>query len=137
MDRPPVDVLHHQVGTAVGRGAAFVERGDVRMLELGQNLPFDDEPLDQLGDVKAGPQHLDGDAALELIVFTLGQEHHAHSAGADRLYDAVWAEALTRFNALGAPRGIDDGRIILGASDPAFNFALELRVAEGLQVSLA
>ena len=74
--------------------AEVVDGEDVRVVELGHRLGLAleaGEPLRVLRHLLG--QHLDGHIPLEPLV--LSPVHHAHSAGADLLDDAVVAECLT------------------------------------------
>jgi hypothetical protein len=44
VDGDAVDVFHDRVHRSVGQGAAVQEMCDVRMIELGKDLPLDPEP---------------------------------------------------------------------------------------------
>ena len=73
VDRPPLDVLHDEVGAAVLGGAAVEQLGDVRMVEVGEDLALGAEAADDLVGVHAAPDELDRDPLLELLVGPLRQ----------------------------------------------------------------
>ena len=89
IERQAIDVLHHQVGATVFGSATVIEAGDVRMLELSQNLPFDQDTLFGVADSEPMPQHFDRDLLFVLVVRTSGKEDIAGTTGTQRLDEAI------------------------------------------------
>ena len=93
VDRPPVDVLHDEVGLAVLGGAAVEQPRDVRVIERrrgsaarrgsgGAPASVSMPALDQL----------DRDALLELVVGAHGHVHRAHAAAPISPHEPVRAD---------------------------------------------
>jgi hypothetical protein len=61
-------VLHDHIGQVVVAGAAVEQPSDVGVLEVGQDLPFHQEPPPDLGVVGASADQLDRDLLAVLIV---------------------------------------------------------------------
>ncbi len=80
MDGNSIHVLHHQKQVAVGGDAAIQQAGNIRMLELGQNLPFLAEPFPKQIGRQGQVDEFDGDLLLELPVGTMRQLDGAHPA---------------------------------------------------------
>ena len=91
IDRRALHVLHHEVGKALGRGAAVEEPRDVRMVQRGEDLPLVAEAADDQLRVHAAADHLDGDRVLE-IAGAPGQIDRAHAAASDAALDHVGAD---------------------------------------------
>ena len=62
IDRPPVDMLHHEVGGAVVGIAAVEQAGDIGMLEMRQDLPLLAQAGEKLA-FRAALQHLGDEGA--------------------------------------------------------------------------
>jgi hypothetical protein len=92
----PLDVLHHEVGSAVVRDAPVVEPGDVRMRELSEDAPLGEEAAEQVlrVDARRGTGHLDGDALGKVGIVPFCQEDVAHAPAADPLQDSVGADRI-------------------------------------------
>src|SRR6185437_6180344 len=86
------DVLHDEVGAAVGNSAAIEEFGDVGVVEGGENLTLLAEAADDGVGIHAAFDELDGDALLEGIVIADGEVDGAHAAAADLFENAVGAD---------------------------------------------
>ena len=86
------DVLHHQVRRARLVGPTIKKPGDVRMIEVGQDLPFIAEARDDQLRIHAAPDQFDGDVALIFAIVANRAVHDAHAAFADASGDAVRAE---------------------------------------------
>ncbi len=82
VQRQALDVFHHQVGIAIGRGATVVEPGHVGQVQSGQHLPLGLQPLD-LARARHAVQQLDRNRAPIHAVVALGLEHGAHAAAGD------------------------------------------------------
>ena len=95
VDRHALDVLHHQIGQALGGGAAVEQAGDVRVLEPRQDLALRAELPHALG-IEPAAHHFDGDLLQELVVVALGEIHRAHAALAEHLHELVGAQTLER-----------------------------------------
>ena len=94
--RRAFDQLHHESShVASGFSRTFfetVDRGDVRMVQRGEDLRFADEPCEAIGIVgDGGQQHFDRDVAIQLRVARA--IHLAHAADANRIEDFKNAEA--------------------------------------------
>ena len=89
-DRHALDQLHHEVGAALGL-PCIQDLGDVRMVHQGQRLPLLVEAGEHPLGVKAGANHLDGDAAV----------HGLDLVGDPDLAHAPFAELLAELEAAG------------------------------------
>ena len=92
VDRLAVHELHHEVGAAVGRGAAVQQAGDVRVFEVGQHLPLAPEAFDDVGAVQPGADDLDGNLLAEGRVDALAAIDRAHAPGGDPFAETPGAE---------------------------------------------
>ena len=106
VDRPSLDVLHHQVGPSIARGPAVDESRDVRVLQRGEDLPLGPEPPDTLL-VEQAAHDLDGHALLEGAIGALTQVDRSHAALADLRDDAVRAQSLVDGSGRGGRHGAD------------------------------
>ncbi len=89
-DRHALDQLHHEIGAALGL-PCIQDLGDVRMIHQGQRLPLLVEAGEHPLGVKAGANHLDGDAAV----------HGLDLVGDPDLAHAPFAELLAELEAAG------------------------------------
>ena len=105
VDRLPLDILHDEVGTAILGGAAVEQLGDVRMVQVSEDLALGAEAADDLVRVHAAPDELEGHPLLELLVRPLRQVDRAHAPPAELAHHPVGADALPR----------REGHILLGA----------------------
>ena len=134
VDRLPLDVLHDEVGAAVLGGAAVEQLGDVRVVEVGEDLALGAEAADDLVRVHAAPDELEGDLLLELLVGPLRQVDRAHAAPAELAHHPVGADALAgREGYILLRADPEDGRFNevaeLGlGGDEGFHFAPQLVV---------
>src|SRR4029077_1773396 len=88
------NVVHDEVGqTIVGR-ACIEQPRDIWVIELGQDLAFRSEAVQDLSRVSASIQHLDRDLFLTLTISALRQENCAHPAAPEFTYDHIRADAL-------------------------------------------
>jgi hypothetical protein len=100
------DVLHREVGKAVGSSAAVEQRGDVRVVEAGEHLPFMTEAADDGLRIHAALEDLDRDAFVEGFVIANAQKHLPHAAVAENAHEPVRADArLGGWKCLGDHRG--------------------------------
>ena len=88
-------MLHHEVGQAVLRGAAVDQPGDIRVIQLRQDLALLPEAAHYGRRVPVASDQLDGDPLSVLLVVPLGQVDGAHAAVADLAQDPVGADAAT------------------------------------------
>ncbi len=88
VDGHAVHVVDHQVGRAVGGGAAVEQAHDVGVFQAGQRLALDEKAADHLGVGGALADQFDGHALLELPL-AVRQIHFAHAARADLPDQAV------------------------------------------------
>jgi hypothetical protein len=93
-ERRPVDELHDERRC----GACLLEtvnRGDVRMIQRGEDFGFAPEPAEAL-DIRREliRKHFDGDSPLQIRI--AGAVDLAHPAFAELSGDFVWAEASAR-----------------------------------------
>src|SRR5579864_4642534 len=77
VQRLTLDILHHQEGATIRRGAAVQQTADIRVVEIGQDLALMTEAGQQILSVHAGPDQLDGDLFLEVIVVADSEEYRA------------------------------------------------------------
>ena len=103
VDVAPFDVLHHQVGLALRRGAAVEQPGDVGMGEARQQLALPGEEGERLR-VGQAAQELDRRALLEVAVVALGQEDAPHPALPDLAGEAPDAQHVACGGGAGPPR---------------------------------
>ncbi len=127
VDRQPLDVLHHQVGAAVGGAAAVQQAGDAGMLELRQDLALGAEAPHQLVGVEAALEELEGRLLAE-VPLAGRQPDRAHAA------PAQLAHELPRTHAGRLPRRSDQRVLEEGAGLPVGaqqrdDLAAQLRVA--------
>jgi len=92
IDRLALDVFHDEIGLAVSRAAAVEQSCDVRMAEIGEDLPLAPYALGRIA-CRNAAQQLDRDVTMKTVVGALGEEHGAHAAAADFLDQLVRAEA--------------------------------------------
>ena len=90
-DRQPLDVLHDEVRHAV-LGAAVEKSRDVRVLELGENLALEAEPLGHGGPVAPERRDLERHRLPVLVIVPHRLEDEAHAATSDLPDDAIGAE---------------------------------------------
>ena len=88
-DGHSVDVLHDEVELAGGRCTAVDEPCDIRVLQLGQNLPLPAELSSEFGRIWTGFHDLHGHLLAILSVIALSQIHHAHAAFAQSAEDSI------------------------------------------------
>src|SRR5688572_20105544 len=87
-----LDVLHHEVGKSIGRGAAIHQPCDVWMIERREDLPFVAKSFEDAGrsrvidDLQRAPLPI-------LVVGALDKKDGAHSAVADLTNYAIRADA--------------------------------------------
>jgi len=90
-----LDIFHHQVRPAIRGRAAINQARDVRKLEVGQNLSFGAEALDDEIRIHAPLDELDGDVFLVLIIIAYRQINCAHSAASNLSKDLIRSNAYT------------------------------------------
>ena len=78
VQRLAVHIVHDQVGKAFIRGAPVEQLDDVRMVQVGQDLPLSLKPLQQLSRVSSGGQHFHGYLPLKCLIDTFRQVDDAH-----------------------------------------------------------
>ena len=94
-DRNALDMLHDQIRLAARRGAAIEQTRDVRMLQIGQNLPLAGK-MDKSFTVGDATDQLDGDALIEVPVVALGQVDGSHAANANLMQQSPRTEHVAR-----------------------------------------
>ena len=82
------DVLHDEVGPALGRGAGVEDLGDGRMIHQRQCLPLGLETRHHFARVHARLDQLDGHPAAHRLLL-LGEPDLAHAAFADQLQQII------------------------------------------------
>jgi hypothetical protein len=103
VDRQAVDVFHDDVCGGVGKSAAIQEARDIRMVELGEDLPLDPEAGLSAPHHGAAVHHFDGDFLFELGVGAFGEENLAHTADTQGLQNSVWPYPVTYHDRQHAP----------------------------------
>ena len=96
IDANTFDVLHHQVGKAVGCGSAVDQRGDVGMRQAREHLALQAEAAQDFLRIHAALDQLDGDLLLEFVIEARGQPHRSHASAPDALLQFVGTHAITR-----------------------------------------
>ena len=144
IDANAFDVLHHQVGKAVGRGSAIDQRGDVGMVKAGEHLALQAEAAQDFLRIHAALDQLDRHLLLEFVVEARGQPHRSHASAADALLQFVGSDAMARRILLNVDAGADQslgragetGRGLVEevarrvvAREQAFDFAAQFVVA--------
>jgi hypothetical protein len=81
--RTAFDKLHHEVRMSVLGDAPVHEPRETGVLEIGQDLSFEPEPLLESRVGQPGRHHLEGDSLPELAVCAFRQVHDTHAAAAD------------------------------------------------------
>ena len=94
VQRPALDMLHHDIGRTVSGLSAIVKPRDMRVVERGKNLALAIEAFDQAGGEDARPDQLDRDLVVEIACRPLSEVDRAHPAAPDPLDHAVGADAL-------------------------------------------
>ncbi len=102
-DRHALDVLHHEVGTALLGRAGVEHLGDVRMVHQRQRLALGFEPGDDLLGVHPPLDDLERHLSTRRLL--LGEVDLAHSSFADLLPDGVVADLRCRAGQFGAGLG--------------------------------
>jgi hypothetical protein len=77
-DRNPRDVLQHDVGRAMFGGPTVEEPGDIRVLQVREDLPLVPESRHGRAAIQLEFERLDGDLLVELIVIADGETDRAH-----------------------------------------------------------
>ena len=91
--RLPVEILHHDVGTAGGVDLAVEHLHDPRVRDRGGRARFQEKSLQQIGPAdQLGRQQLHGRLALQVAV--LGQVDLSHRARSELLEDRVAADGF-------------------------------------------
>lgn len=94
MDRLTLDIFHDDIGLTLIAGTTAEQKGNVGMVEVGQDLAFGGETPP--GVLTQGPaDQLDGDPLIEALAFALGQKDHSHAAFAKLVDDAEAANLST------------------------------------------
>lgn len=71
-NRLPVDVFHDDIRKPFGGGAAVQQSRDVRMVQVGQNLPLEAQPPRAELRQQPARNRLDGHAVSKFIVIANG-----------------------------------------------------------------
>src|ERR1039458_5704731 len=82
------DILHHEVGPALRRGAGVEDFGDGRVVHERQRLPLGFEARHHFARIHARLDQLDSDAPANRLLL-LGQPHLTHAALADQLEQTI------------------------------------------------
>ncbi len=93
IDRFAVDQFHREVRRPGIVHAAVEQRGDVRVLQAGQDLAFAQEAPAQRRLVQADANALDGGLLLEAPVDAFAAVDRTHASVADHPGDAPWSDA--------------------------------------------
>ena len=140
IDRRAGDVLHHEVGKPLRRGAAIEEAGDVGMVQRREHLPLVAEAThDEVG-IHAAADHLDRDRMRE-VAGMAREVDGAHSAAAEAAVDHVCADraAEVRIVALVLIAGVDcrgrdeQTRVGIGG-EQRLDFRAQFRVAGAVRL---
>lgn len=131
-----VDVLHDDVGRAVGGCAAIEEAGDVGVVERGEDLAFGAEAGEHFRhEEEGGADDFDGDGFFELFVVAFGEEDGAHAASAEEALDGVGAETVAGggfpeegVGGVGVLDGVAGGGGLVVAMEERFDVAAEFGV---------
>ncbi len=144
VDRQAVDELHHEVRQAVVGRSAVDQAGDVRVIEVGENLAFVPETLLDEGGVEAGSDDLDRDLLVVLVIGPAAEIHGAHSAVADLSHHRVRPDPAAgplgrALQAVDEGDGVDprqrrrhdEGAGFIVSGEQRIDFARELGVVPG------
>jgi hypothetical protein len=74
----PADKFHGEERLAIYTHPCFVDLSDTGMMEQGQDLCFVVEALDQFGRDEFGTDHLEGDGAARVVLFSLVRRCPCH-----------------------------------------------------------
>ena len=88
-----IDILHHQIGPPLRRGAAIEQPRDMRVRQGRQDLPFLGEEFKRLGGGQA-VQQLDGGALVEMPVVAFRKKYAAHTAVPQLLAQAPGSQCI-------------------------------------------
>jgi hypothetical protein len=108
VERHALDVLHHEVRTALVGRAGVEHLGDGRVVHHRQSLALGTEAGDELGGVHAALDHLQGDAATDRFLLVRFPDQ-AHASLADAALQEVRADELPLGNGIGAGGGRQGG----------------------------
>ena len=92
VDRPPVDIVHDEVGQAFFDLPAIDDSRNGRMIQRCENLTFLMEPAEEVGVCQSHAHDLDRHFLVEGVIGSCRQIHGSHAAMADFLRDAVGTE---------------------------------------------
>ncbi len=109
--RLTVDVLHDQIGQAIGGRAAVEQSRDIRVLEIGENLTLGPEPPHDRERVHAALDDFERDGVRKLAVGSRRQVHGPHAAAPEFSLDLVRTDPLTDDVAFGLEPGALDERL--------------------------
>jgi hypothetical protein len=131
-DGLPGHELHDDVRQPFGRGAAVEQAGDVRMIELGENLPLAPKTPQDKVRVQPGRDQLDSGGDFVLVVVALGKIDRAHAAVADLANEPVRAGALR-----GAPNAFIIDKSFDSSFEPLLDKGAGILVVTQQRVDLA
>ena len=92
VDRPPVDIVHDEVGQAFFRAPAIDDSCNGRMIQRGENLALLMKPAEEVGVCHTRAHDLDRHVLVEHVIGSRRQIHGSHAAMADFPRDAVGTE---------------------------------------------
>jgi hypothetical protein len=91
IERQPLNVLHHEVRLAVFGASSFQQAGDIRVVQIGEDLAFGDKALSRKSPIEPAPHHLDRDHLMKLIIGAHRPVYRAHPAVADLFSELIRA----------------------------------------------
>src|SRR5580698_2710976 len=92
IDGQPIDVLHDEIGSAIGAHASVEETSNVGVVELGQDLTLGAKALSKEMSTEVSADDLQSNITFELAVGAMSEVNGAHAALTDFAVDAVIAE---------------------------------------------
>ena len=88
------DILHHEIWQAVFRGPAIDQAGNVRVIQVGEDLALHQKAFDDGIGVHAALDELQRDLPIESLIRSSCEINGAHPAAANLANDFVGANAL-------------------------------------------
>jgi hypothetical protein len=111
-----IDIFHHQVRHALPGRAAVQQAGDVRVVEVGEDLPLGAKATRQRVARQSAVDELDCDLLAKLLVRALGEINSCHSAATQRPHHTIATDELPRLDVIDDHRRPD--RLVDALGEP-------------------